>query len=144
MRFEKVFSMGKVLNSKAYDALYLQDRHGPAFRECENEFKDNRDWWVLKNGRNEIIAYCGTAYSEGIAIFLRAWVIKSKRGKGLQKHMIKLRLNAAKQRKCKTAITYTMKWNYPSMNSLIGCGFKIYGPSWEYGGKEMVYFKKTL
>ena len=144
MRFEKVYSMGKVLNNRAYAALQIQDRQGPAFRACENEFKDNRDWWIMRNKRNEIVAYCGTAYSEGIAIFLRAWVIKSKRGKGLQKHMIKLRLNAAKQRKCRVAITYTMKWNYPSMNNLIGCGFKIYGPSWEYGGKEMIYFKKTL
>lgn len=72
MRFEKVYSMGKVLNNRAYAALQLQDRYGPAFRECENEFKDNRDWWVMRNKRGEINAYCGTAYSEGIAIFLRA------------------------------------------------------------------------
>lgn len=144
MRFRKVFSYGKVLDAKLYEQLILLDRTGPAFRECENEFKPNRDWWVLNHKRLGIIAYCGSSYSEGICIFLRAWVHKSKRGKGLQKHLIRLRLNAAKQRKCKVAITYTMKWNYPSINNLIALGFKIYGPSWEYGGKEMLYFKKSF
>lgn len=143
MRIQKVFSTGRVLNKKLYEKLQHLDRNSPSFRECDNEFLDNRDWWVILNRRGLIIAYCGSIYRDRICIFNRAWVHKKFRGKGLQKRLIRLRLRAARKR-CYIAITYTIKQNYPSINNLIACGFQIYGPSYEYGGKEMLYWRKLL
>lgn len=143
MKIQKVFSTGNVLNKSLYEKLQQLDRSTPSFRLCDNEFHDNRDWWVILNRKKQIIAYCGSIYSGRICIFNRAWVHKKFRGRGIQKRLIRTRLRAAKK-SCYIAITYTIKENYSSINNLISCGFKIYGPSYEYGGKEMLYWRRNL
>jgi len=116
------------------------DLDNEVFYGCGNEFKDNRDWWVLVD-KNKIIAYCGCLYSsDNICIFVRAWVHKPYRGKGLQKKMIDLRLRAAKE--CCAVITYTLANNYASANSLISKGFRLYEPSYKWAGADVLYFKK--
>ena len=137
MRFRKIYSQGRIYSHELYNRLMVLDSE--VFAGCDNEFKINRDWWVLVH-KNKIIAYCGSAYSEGICIFVRAWVQKKHRGKGLQKKMIDLRMKAAKG--CKAVITYTIPTNYPSANSLISKGFKLYEPSYKWAGKDVLYWKK--
>lgn len=144
MRFRKIYSYGKILDNNLYETLQELDINCPFFKGCANEFKENRDWWVITDNKGEIIAYCGSGYKANFAIFVRAWVKRNHRGKGLQKKMIKLRINAAKKRNCESAITYITPDNPASGNSLIGCGFKLYTPEWEYAGKEMIYFIKNL
>ena len=139
MKTIKVFNRGKVLNPSLYDELKeLDDR---VFNGCNNEFKSNRDWWVMVSA-NQIVAYCGCGFTEGLCIFVRAWVHKDYRGQGLQKKMIKLRIKSAYD--CHIAITYTSVDNYPSINSLISQGFKIYCPEYAYAGREMLYFQKPI
>jgi RimJ/RimL family protein N-acetyltransferase len=116
MRTKKVFSHGRILDAKLYDRVQIMDTN--IFFGCNNEFKPNREWWVLLNERNQIIAYCGSIYSEGICIYIRAWVRKDYRGKGVQKKLINIRYKAA-LKSCHTVITYTTKDNYPSVNNLI-------------------------
>lgn len=140
MRLQKIYSQGIVKNQQLYE--YLQKQDGYVFPNCDNEFKSNRDWWVtLDNGF--IVAYCGCLYSQGICIFVRAWVHKRYRGKGLQRKMIKARLKAAKTQ-CKTAITYTMPNNIHSINNLFKSGFTVYNPEYAYAGREMLYFKRKV
>lgn len=139
MKFIKVFSFGKVLRKGLYESLRELDTTNPSFKGCGDEFLENREWWVLVNTRGEIVAYCGAIFAQRICIFNRAWVHKSRRGMGVQKRMIRLRLRRARQF-CRTAITYTTKDNYASINNLIRCGFKMYCPEYQYGGKEMLYF----
>jgi len=141
MKTIKVFNRGKELNPILYEELQELDISNPNFKGCNNEFKANRDWWVIISG-NKIIAYCGCAFIEGICLFVRAWVHKDYRGQGLQKKMIKLRVKSAYD--CHIAITYTTADNPPSANSLISQGFKLYLPEYAYGGKEMLYFQKEL
>ena len=138
-RFRKIYSQGRIYSHELYNRLMVLDTENPSFAGADNEFKENRDWWVLLH-KNEIIAYCGSAYSEGICIFIRAWVQKKHRGKGLQKKMIDLRLKAAKG--CKAVITYTIPTNYPSANSLISKGFKLYEPSYKWAGKDVLYWRR--
>jgi GNAT superfamily N-acetyltransferase len=139
MKTIKVFNRGKVLNPNLYDELRELDYK--VFSGCNDEFKSNRDWWVITSG-NVIIAYCGCAFTEGLCIFVRAWVHKDYRGQGLQKKMIRLRIKSAYD--CHIAITYTTTDNCPSANSLISQGFKLYTPEYAYGGREMLYFQKEL
>ena len=142
MRFQKIYRTGQIVNAELYTRLRVLDAE--VFFECGNEFKENRDWWVLVH-KNKIIAYCGCLYStDNVCIFVRAWVHKPYRGKGLQKRMIDLRLRAAKKNGCSAAITYTLTNNYPSANSLIKYGFKLYEPSYKWAGKDVLYFKKML
>jgi hypothetical protein len=143
MKLLKIYSKGKILNIDAYIQLQELDRTNPNFKGCGNEFKQNRDWWVILDKKKTIIAYCGSIYTQGICIFNRAWVDKRFRGLGIHKKLIKIRLNAAKD-SCYVAITYTTKDNYPSANNLISCKFKFYFPEYAYGGDEMLYFHKDL
>lgn len=139
MQTIKIFSHGKVLSQKLYEEVMALDAR--VFPGCNNEFKENRDWWVICAG-NRIIAYCGSLYSQGICIFVRAWVHADYRGQGLQRKMIQVRLRAAKG--CSAVITYTTADNYPSANNLIKKGFLLYMPEYAYAGREMLYFKKSL
>lgn len=139
MKTIKVFSRGKVIKPNLYEQVIELDYK--VFSGCNDEFKLNRDWWVVVSG-NKIIAYCGCGFTEGLCIFVRAWVHKDYRGQGLQKKMIKLRIKSAYD--CHMAITYTSIDNYPSVNSLISQGFKFYSPEYAYGGREMLYFQKPL
>lgn len=143
MKLQKVYSTGKILNRLLYDQVKSFDAINPSFKLCDDEFKDNRDWWAIVV-RKKLIAYCGCLYKDGICIFVRVWVHKDYRGKGLQRRMIKARVAAARKRKCKKAITYTKMWNYPSANNLIKEQFLIYRPEYAYGGDEMLYFYKKL
>ena len=139
MRLTKVFSMGKVLKPDLYRRLQVLDSR--LFAGAANEFKDNREWWVIEDA-GQIIAYCGSLYSEGVCIFVRAWVYKPYRGKGLQSKMIKTRLKAAKR--CFKAITYVYYDNVHSINNLIKNGFLTYTPQYGYAGKEFIYFYKDI
>jgi hypothetical protein len=141
LKTKKIFSFGKVLNADLYQRVQELDKK--IFFGCNNEFLENREWWVLLNNRGTIIAYCGSIYASDICIFIRAWVKRTNRGKGLQKKLIDIRLRAAKKNSS-VAITYTVKENCPSINNLISKGFKIYIPEYTYGGKEMLYWKKTI
>ena len=142
LRSKKVFSFGTVINESLYELVQIMDRN--IFAGCNNEFQTNREWWVFLDSKGRIGAYCGSIYTEGICIFIRAWVKKSHRGKGLQKKLISTRIKAAKENDCYIAITYTTKDNYPSVNNLIGKGFKYYFPEYAYGGKEMLYWSKKI
>lgn len=141
-RAKKIFSFGIVINESLYDVVQIMDKN--IFYGCNNEFHDNREWWVFLDERGKIAAYCGSIYSEGICILIRAWVKKQYRGKGLQKKLIKTRIKSAINNGCHIVITYTTKDNYPSSNNLISQGFKLYLPEYIYGGGEMLYWSKQI
>ncbi len=140
MRLIKVFSCGKVLKNDLYERLKVLDLER-VFSGCGNEFFNNRDWWVAIH-KKTIVAYCGCLYSEGICIFVRAWVHKGYRGFGVQRQMIQTRLRAAAVKKCKTVITYTTYDNTHSANNLIKTGFLLYDPWYRWAG-DMLYWKMS-
>ena len=140
MRLQKVYSQGRELMPSVYADLQALDAR--VFYGCGNEFKSNRDWWVVISG-NRIVAYCGCLYSDGVCIFVRAWVHADYRGRGLQRKMIRQRIKAAR-RDCTTAITYTTADNYASANNLIKEGFLLYHPAYSYAGNGMLYFKRKV
>jgi RimJ/RimL family protein N-acetyltransferase len=140
MRLVKIFNCGKVINENLYLRLKILDAR--VFFGCNNEFKKNRDWWVIVDDNN-IIAYCGCLYSQKICIFVRAWVYKEYRGLGIQKRMIKARIKYAKKI-CTTVITYTSTNNIISANNLLKNGFLLYNPMYKYSGSDVLYFKKDL
>ena len=142
LKAKKIFSFGKVIDNDLYEVVQLMDKN--IFSGCNNEFQTNREWWVFLDNKDKIGAYCGSIYTEGICIFVRAWVKKSYRGKGIQKKMISTRIKAAKDKGSYIVITYITKNNYPSVNNLIAKGFKFYFPEYAYGGKEMLYWSKKV
>jgi hypothetical protein len=124
--------------SELYDKLIELD--AKVFPNCFNEFKDNREWFVIVS-KGEIISYSGSAISEGVCIFVRMWVSILHRGKGIQSLMIKRRIESAKKQKCTDVITYTTIDNIPSSNNLIKNGFRLYSPQFAWVGCKYLYWK---
>jgi citrate lyase synthetase len=115
------------------------------FPNCgDSEFQSNRDWWVVLNTEEEIIAYCGSLYESGICVFVRAWVHKQYRNRGLHKKMITTRVNAAYNRNSKCVVTYTMRENLASANNLIRKGFLLHNPQFAWVGRDVLYFIKHI
>lgn len=133
MRIQKV-----IHNTDLYYKLIELDK--AVFYKCYDEFKPNREWFViLVDGK--IIAYSGHTISERICIFVRMWVSPKYRGKGIQSKMIRKRIASAKKHKCTNIITYTSIDNVPSSNNLIKNGFRLYTPLFEWVGNKYLYWK---
>ena len=141
MRLKKIFNSGQIINDALYSQLIELDKI--CFPGCANEFKDNRDWWVIED-KGTIVAYCGSLYFDKFCMFNRAWVNRNYRGQGWQRRMIKKRIEQARQNKCKKVITYTLINNQVSSNNLIKMGFLLYEPEWKYVGSEVNYFIKSV
>ena len=73
----------------------------------------------------------------------RAGVIPAARGHGLQKKMIRVRLQKAKKLGYKWAVTDTYE-NPPSANSLISAGFKMFTPSDAWAGEGAIHWRRAL
>jgi len=106
-------------------------------------------WWLVRNDEGKPIAFAGMRPAimdchKGMAYMVRSGVIKSERGQGIQKKLIKARINLARRLGFSAVVTYVMDWNLASANSLIGCGFKLYKPKVQYYGKDVFYFRKAL
>jgi len=106
-------------------------------------------WWLVRNEQGRPLAFAGMRPAimdchKGMAYMVRSGVIKSERGQGIQKNLIKARINLARRMGFSAVVTYVMDWNLASANSLIGCGFKLYKPKVAYYGKDVFYFRKVL
>jgi hypothetical protein len=58
--------------------------------------------------------------------------------------MIRTRERAARELGLTELVTYCICSNSPSLNSLVGCGFRFYSPATKYGGPGAVYLRKEL
>jgi GNAT superfamily N-acetyltransferase len=109
---------------------------------------ENSLWWVVWLGK-EPVGYAGLRpcqYHEnkGLGFLSRAGVLAQHRGRGLQRRLIRAREAEAKALALTEIVTYVAAWNAPSINSLIGCGYKFYWPASKWGGASAVYLRKRL
>jgi GNAT superfamily N-acetyltransferase len=74
----------------------------------------------------------------------RAGVVRSHRGKGLQKRLIRVRERKAREHGWKWLITDTASYNVASSNNLAACGFKLFRPSRPWGHDDGLYWRKAL
>jgi GNAT superfamily N-acetyltransferase len=105
-------------------------------------------WWTVWTG-GEAVAFAGLRVCQdpanrGVGFLSRAGVLPVHRGRGLQKRLIRCRLNEARRLGLLEVVTYVLPSNLPSANSLIGLGFKLYRPTSRWGGVEALYFRRAL
>ena len=94
---------------------------------------DGRWWLVHCDG--EMIAFAGLYRSKhyhATGYLCRVAVAFEHRGHGLQKRLIRVRLRKARAMGLAWAVTDTERTNYPSANSLISCGFRLFKPWWPW------------
>jgi ribosomal protein S18 acetylase RimI-like enzyme len=102
-------------------------------------------WWIAYDGKLPI-AFAGVSQSSkwGDAGYLcRSGVIRSHRGKGLQKRLIRIRERKARQNLWVWLITDTFN-NPASSNSLISCGYRLFKPTNPWGFDGALYWRKKL
>jgi predicted GNAT family acetyltransferase len=95
-------------------------------------------WWIVYTEEDEAVGFAAMKQSSQFTdcVYLnRCGILSKHRGKGLQKRLVKVRLQKAKCMGFNWAVTDTT-FNPASANSLINCGFKMYEPSkpwsWTY------------
>lgn len=105
--------------------------------------------WFVGSDNGKAVCYASmkvlAGADTGSAYLSRCGVLRSHRGQGLQKRLLKARERAAKAEGLTGyLITYTVTDNAPSINSLISCGFKAFSPDLPWAGTDVVYFRKKL
>jgi GNAT superfamily N-acetyltransferase len=86
-------------------------------------------WWVAV-AAGEIVGFASARLLEDSnALLNSAGVLRSWRGQGIQKRLIRARVRWAQRAGARRAVTYTMPHNAPSANSLIRCGFRHFTPA---------------
>jgi GNAT superfamily N-acetyltransferase len=101
-------------------------------------------WWIAYDG-NKPVAFAGT---QGCtlpltAYLVRSGVLRSHRGMGLQKRLIRARCAHAKRLGYRRVVSDTSN-NPASSNALIACGFRLFEPAKPWGLKSSIYFRKAL
>lgn len=108
---------------------------------------EGADWWLAFDG-SKAVGFCGMRPSvewSNTAYMCAAGVAESHQGQGLQKRLIKVRLQRAAMLGHDWVITYTLKDNYPSINNLLACGFRSYEPKRLWAGiKGVMYWKRRI
>lgn len=100
-------------------------------------------WWLAYSGRSPVafaslaITHCGSAYLS------RVGVLPGARGCGLQKRLIRARVNYARRLGVRWVITDTTA-NPASANSLIAEGFKVFDPASPWAFKHSTYWFKPI
>ena len=112
------------------------------------ESKKNMYWLAIakySSKEDEVVGFAiATVVNHEILFLSRAGIIYKARGKGLQKRLIRVRINYAKKHGFKKAITYTSVDNITSFVNLFRCKFVPYLPEYCYAGTAVNYLIKYL
>ena len=107
-------------------------------------FPTHEGWWFVAFERKAgAVGFAGMVRSarwSDCMYLCRSGVKDDHRGHGLQKRLIRSRLNQARKMGMNWAVTETYE-NPPSANSLISCGFKLYEPSHPWAGDNCLYWR---
>lgn len=97
--------------------------------------EDGSVWWIVFDGKKPV-AYAGALFlkDKNRVYLCRAGVLPEYRGMGLQKQLIRKRVQWSKD-SCgaDSVVTYTDSDNIYSSNNLIKCGFLLYIPDFPWG-----------
>ena len=106
---------------------------------------DDHTFWVAYRGK-DVAGFCSAIHRplKNYVFLSRAAVAKFAQGYGLQRRMIRHRIEWAAECGVKEIVTYTSPKNYPSMMNLLRCGFQFYTPDELYAGPTFHYLRMVL
>ena len=103
-------------------------------------------WWIAWH-KGTPVAYAGVMeHTKNYAYLCRAGVVPEARGHGLQRKLIRKRVEYAKSLDYKGVVTYTIFHNNPSSNNLIKEGFLLFDPldPWSVEDEPVLYWIKEF
>ena len=126
-------------------AAELHDLDARCFPVDSRERTDRDLWWLAYEG-TRVVGYAGArVWEPDQALYLhRAGVLPEARGQGLQRRLIRARVQYARRLGLIRAYTYTAAWNVRSSNNLAACGFRLWRPARPWGGKNCLYYYKRI
>jgi len=133
------------------DRAKLRYLHDLTFGDCAPvpDFQEG-DWWLVTcpvdGGGREAAAFAGMvpSYSTETAGYLsRVGVHPSHRGHGLQRRLIRVREQRARQLGYAALVSDTTD-NIPSANNLIAAGFRLFQPEHPWFTEHTLYWIKHL
>lgn len=127
------------------DLDIVRELHSLAFPE-DKWVGDDHTFWVATDEHDKPVGFCSAIYwPDRNAVFLsRAAVAQSAQGNGLQRRMVRTRLNWARQQGAQRVVTYTTGRNYGSIINLLRCGLRFYEPEDRWAGNDKHYFQLYL
>ncbi len=103
------------------------------------------DIWFIAEIGNKYAGFGGVRYLyENTWYLCRAGVMPEFVGNGLQKELIRARIDGAIKYGANLIITDCTMDNYGSANSLIGCGFKLFKPCYNWGLDNSIYWRLDI
>lgn len=107
---------------------------------------DDHTFWIARDPIGKPVGFCSAIYrpERGYVYLSRAGVIKTARGHGLQRRMIRARVAWARRQGASEVLTYTILKNYSSFPNLLKCGFQFYSPDVSYVGDDVHYLRLKL
>ena len=108
-------------------------------------FPEDGVWWAAYH-KNTAVGFSCLSPSQQMedGIYLgRCGVVKAYRGRGIQRQMVRLRIQWARRHGYRWAVSDTTD-NIPSANNLISCGFRLYTPKVLYSFARALYWRKRL
>lgn len=139
------YSIRMADNTKPATLKLLRDLHARCLPYDKHPNFTDGFWWIAYCDHTPV-AFAGLVPSARwleTGYLCRAGVVEEHRGRGLQKRLIRVRLNFARRMGWRWAITDTTE-NPPSANSLIGCGFRAYDPREPWGGDTTTYWRRAV
>ena len=135
----------------ASDFEDIRDIHIRIFAGGEREIPDLTGAWWLLVYNNRPVGFCGIHLSSNwqkTAYLCRVGILERHTGKGLHKRLIRVREKWARKQNIAWIVTDTASDNYPSANSLIKCGYRLWDPPqrarWVTYPKPLYWFKKLI
>lgn len=145
MRFTiKKVDITDLLVQKAIHSM-LDEVFAPNEWDSAPRFTEGHWWVAYKDG--EAAGFAGmvpSARTPNAGYLKAAGVLKQFRGYGLQKRLIKKRLDHAKKLGWTHVVTETINHNSASANSLIACGFRMFSPEPGWGSSYACYWRRWL
>lgn len=102
-------------------------------------------WWIAYDGQLPI-GFAGLLPSvkwSDAGYLCRAGVVRSHRGHGIQKRLIRVRERKARSLQWSWLVSDTLD-NPASANSLIHCGYRLFHPAKPWGLPGALYWRKRL
>lgn len=125
VRTDTAMKIKKADLTKTRDLLQLSVLDKSCFPDDSPEPKVG-NWWILWD-RSKAVGFIGGHYKNGYYRLTRVGVIQSYRGKKLAHRLLKSIIRHSYKQNYVGIRTYTSFNNVPSINTLIGRGFKMIG-----------------
>lgn len=132
---------------RTYDFLEIKKLNDVLFPLDPMTYNLDHFYWIVKYQDHKIgfcsMYFCKDTGEPNVVFLSRAGLLPEFRKMGIGKRLLVTRMKEAKRMGAKSVITYTID-NVSSANNLISKGFKLYDPSYRYGGKGALHWYKRL